>query len=480
MEFTITGIILFLIGIFFWILIPKYLYHLTIFFIPFTATAIVNFHSGFWLTPFQLFGVLWLISKAQNSFLSKKSLFPKHLKLSLILVYSFIAVVFLSATMPIIIAGNLSIASGYLGDFSTSTLMLTTRNFTAPFYVLFGGIFSLLIAAHNSFKGILSKTLRIIIFSSAFTSCWGLFQFISFFLGIKYPNYIFNNTANEDAQQYDQILANVEGFSSGLIRMSSVATEPSVLAQFLVTVIPILLFSIFLKRPFFSRFIDSIILFLNIIVLLLSTSASAYIGVIFITFYTLITLLNLRLISTKVIFLFISIICILLYIYFEFDAISKLVDLYLFNKLSTGSGSERLKTIGLAFSYFVRYPILGIGWGSVTSFDMFVFILSSTGILGFIIFSSLIFYPIKTSLETFLAYKKSILKFGEYASISAPIGILISFISLLSVQTLSGFWYGYGYFWLILGLAMTIKPNILSIKNLLLKSVQQNTAESTK
>jgi hypothetical protein len=464
-EFTITGLILILIGISAYIFSPAILGYLSIFFIPFTATAIVNFQSGFWLTPFQLFGILWFINKMQNSFITRKSFFPKQLEISLVLVYTFIVVVFLSAMMPIFINGNLSIESGTLGDFSTSTLALTTRNFTAPFYIFFGGIFSLFVASQNVHHSNLIKSLRVLLLSSLFTSLWGLFQFVSFFTGIKYPWGVFNNTTNESAQHYNQILSDIGGFSSGLIRMSSVAAEPSVLAQFLVVAIPFLLFSLFLNKPFFSKLFDSLILCLNTIVLLLSTSASAYIGAFFITLYMLAALFHLRLIGLKVIFCFVLLICAAIFIYFRFDVISDLINLYLFNKLSTGSGSERLKTIVLAIGYFTKYPILGIGWGSVSSFDMFVFILSNTGILGFISFLSLIFYPIKAGFVSILRFKGFIYADDESSRrISIFISILISFITLLSVQTFAGFWYGYGYFWFLLGLTMTVKPSIVNMK----------------
>jgi hypothetical protein len=468
-EFTVTGLILFILGVFVYIHSPRNLSYLAIFFIPFTATAIINFSSGFWLTPFQLFGLMWLLNRIQTSLITKKALFPKQLKLYLILIYTFITVVFLSATMPMIISGNLSITSSTLGDFSTSSLGITTRNLTAPFYVFFGGIFSLLIASQNSQYENLLKSLKTLVLSSAFTSLWGLLQFASFFSRIEYPSSIFNNTANESAQHYNQLLTDLGGFSGGLIRISSVAAEPSVLAQFLIVVIPILLFSKFLKKTIFSRFIDSTILYTNIIILFLSTSASAYIGAFFIAIYSLATLFSLRLIGWRIIFLFALIQSIILYLYFRFDGISELINLYLFNKLSTGSGSERIRTVFLALSYFEKYPILGVGWGSITSFDMFIFIMSSTGFLGLLSFLGLIIYPIKASLLSILEYRELINFSGKenLSKISLFIGILISFISLLSVQTFSGFWYGYGYFWFILGLTIAIKPNILNIKNLL-------------
>ena len=61
--------------------------------------------------------------------------------------------------------------------------------------------------------------LKVFCISSIFAVIWGLLQFITYYLGIPYPAFLFNNNSYA-AQCFDQIENNVK-------RISSIALEPS-------------------------------------------------------------------------------------------------------------------------------------------------------------------------------------------------------------------------------------------------------------
>jgi hypothetical protein len=448
-SITVTGFILILLGCIVYVLAPRYLSSLSVFFLPFTATAIVNMSSGFWLTPYQLFGLLWLIHCFQNLLLSRKVFFSKRLVWSTFLTFSFITVVFISAIMPFLLSGKIFIQSSTtLGSIEITPLDITSRNLTTPFYVLFGGIYTILIAQENMNFQKIKHTLKIYIASGTFVSLWGAIQFFCFYLDFQYPSFIFNNSANDAGNQFNQVLIDGD-FSGDILRLTSVASEPSVLAQFLITTVSILLFtpSNIIKKKY-------ALVLLNFMTLLMSTSSTAYLGILFLCAYILVFSACMKIINLKHILSILATFCLSFYLYSKFDLVSRFINTYLLNKLSTGSGTGRLTSVSLALEYFTQSPLLGIGWGSVTSFDMFVLVLSSTGIIGIITFCSLIFHPFSS---LFHILKQINLRNKNYTirKYTLEIGIFSSFLCLLSIQSISGFWYSHGYFWFMLGLSIS-------------------------
>ena len=73
---------------------------------------------------------------------------------------------------------------------------------------------------------------------------------------------------------------------------------------------------------------------------------------------------------------------------------------YLFSKSDSFSALERLDTIFSAWEVFLKYPILGVGWGTVTSTNMLTRILSSTGITGIFPFLLIFILILKQQLNS--------------------------------------------------------------------------------
>jgi O-antigen ligase len=126
--------------------------------------------------------------------------------------------------------------------------------------------------------------------------------------------------------------------------------------------------------------------------------------------------------------------------------ISELINTLLLSKASSGSGIERAMTISLAFGYFQKYPILGIGWGSATSHDLIVKLLSNVGIVGTVVFSCAIVSIVRANWQ-------------KISSRNSPLDLsrevwLLSLVSFVLTSILIEFPFVFGNFWLVVGMCM--------------------------
>ena len=135
----------------------------------------------------------------------------------------------------------------------------------------------------------------------------------------------------------------------------------------------------------------------------------------------------------------------------------------LFEKINSGSTVERLFSIKNAWNYFLQYPILGVGWAMVTSHDLIVNLLVSSGIIGFIVFCLLNIVIIKKS------HKLLILSRGQNNHVvmiltTLDLGLFIALIVMLIAGIVSGVEFYLGYFYIVY--ALLIATNILLKKQI--------------
>ena len=461
MELTYTGLVLIVLGGLLSIFFKNWFYSLTVFFVPFTATAVINFSSGFWLTPFQLFGCLWILSEISKWMLMGKiKLFP-HRGLAIWLVLIFAGVVSISIIMPLIIDGQILIQSPSLIETGSSPLYFTATNFTRALYVVFGSFIAIFVAIKNSHAPQLALTLKIYVLSGFFVSLWGWLQLIFYVLNIPYPDFIFNNSLNTVAQGFTQTIYELASLET--TRISSVAVEPSIFTQYLFSVIPIVLYAVLKKQPITSRYMDQFILMTMIGILILSTSSSAYVGMLVLGAEVLGVLLLMGRLSWKHVLSFMLILITPLILYFSVPFVREFMDVFLFSKMAAGSGLERLLTIEYAWGYFQEYPILGLGWGSITSHDLIVNLLANSGILGFASFLCMVVYVLGRLIRVVLTLNVKYAVTTETTLMETwGVGITLSISTLLIMQIMTGFTYGFGHFWFILGVAMATHSVIRS------------------
>ncbi len=443
MALTITGIILLLLSLYGFFFNYKFLYNITIFFIPFSATAIFNIGSGdngSAVTPFMVLGGVWLFSNLSRN----KNIFnikiDKYLFYSLTSLLLFILIAFISLLMPAIING--SEKGNITGELnSTGLISFSIRNITQFVYLFFGFLMAVAICFHNRDLQNYKHTIRVYCYSIIFVVLWGYLELFCFYKNIPYPSSIFNNSISKSAGGFQGILDSEDGIK----RISSVAVEPSILVQSIEILLPFLLFGIIEKKYIFSKYFD-IIFTINLYFFIFRTTSSVGI-VCLILISILVLLLFLRKLSFRALVKSLTILAFiipisLIFIYFEFPQI---VESTLFNKTESYSALERSGAIIEAWGTFLRHPILGAGWGSVTSYDLFIKILSNLGIIGFLSLVIFLYLVLKNQIKT----QDAIYKSSKYRY-----SIIVSFIVLIFSNTISGFSFVFGFFWLATGLML--------------------------
>jgi hypothetical protein len=445
---TPLGYILLPVGLAGLVVSPRWLYRLFVFFTLFSATSVLNVggsDNGSAVQVWMYFGALWLLRLClENASLLSFSI-DNRLKRMSYWIVAFMGVAALSLVMPVLINGRLEIASPYLGETDQTPLFLSGHNFTQLLYLIFGGVLAICVAHVNLDDKDREETERIILYAGIFIACWGIFQFVCNVTGLPYPDFLLNNSGSGSAKGFMQTL------DSGVGRVSSAAVEPSIFAQCLLTLLPLTL-PAWRKRGFvFSRWRDRMVSLLFIVVLILSTSSTAYLGIgILALTYVLYSVRTGSISKTKAIFVFAFIgvlgAAVVAMAFVHLPVVSDLVNSLLLSKASSGSGVERVMTIAFAFGYFQKYPILGIGWGSATSHDVIVFLLSNVGIVGLVVFFCMVFSVVQTNWRK-ISWHNSPLDLSREAW-------LMSLVAFVLTSVLIGFPLVFGNFWFILGMAM--------------------------
>jgi hypothetical protein len=127
--------------------------------------------------------------------------------------------------------------------------------------------------------------------------------------------------------------------------------------------------------------------------------------------------------------------------------VGDVLNVALLQKFTDSSGMERAMTISLAFGYFQQFPILGIGWGSATSHDLLVKLLSNVGLVGTFAFLGAIFWVLRANWRAMSPLVSS-------TSLSRAAWSL-GLAAFLFTSVLITFPLAFGNFWLVLGMAIS-------------------------
>ena len=207
------------------------------------------------------------------------------------------------------------------------------------------------------------------------------------------------------------------------------------------------------QRAVISRFWDRVALAVTALLLLMSTSTTAYAGLAILLPVSLLGLWylgRLRLLPAVVAG---SVVLVLYFAYARFDAIQVIADKMIFSKSEDYSGIGRINSLLLGYTYFRMYPILGIGWGSSTSADIILKLLSNTGILGLFAFGWFL-------KSLFSQLWGSMSRPARRARVSEQTywacGLLVATFMLIATSELSGFAFVYGHTWFVFGMALAV------------------------
>jgi hypothetical protein len=400
--------------------------------VPFSATSAVNFSD----TGIQLFLVLFLmliLSEIRFKIKLHTSLIPS-LKYAL----AFLSIALASLVMPHIIAGKVEVKVDF---FSYEPLTPTFRHITQYLYLLIGFTFSFYLGVTLKNIGELKKVIRVYSVSIFFVILWGLLELCSFYLNFEYPSFIFNNNPNEAAQGFLKVLNTSDGLT--LKRISSVTVEPSIFNQTILILVPLYIISLKEGAYIFNRLIDVMILVLSSVAILISTSTTGLITLLFIFFIFQITKT-----STKVKLLSFFFLLLLFGIFAQSSLFESIINKVIIEKGESGSALDRIGSILSGWELFIKYPIIGIGWGSATIHDLIVKILCYSGLLGF---STFVLFFVKLFSDK-----------GEKVH-NFHTGLRFALATYLFMSIISGFAYNFYHGWFIIGLLLSsikLKSNV--------------------
>ena len=440
MTIPITGALILIMGVMFFFVSPKLLYAATIVSIPFSATAVANVGWGGTekgVSAWLFLSTLWVFRQIVSGLPPWHTpgwLSSRRARWGLL---AFLGAVVASLSAPLLLNGTAWVPDPLLASNEMVPLRFGMYNLTQTAYLAFGVLLAVFVAAENCRSARLVYTLKLYVGSCAFAAAWGLFELWCDVSGHAYPAYIFNTNAGESAQGFMEVLDLAEG---ALARISSVALEPSVLAQELLLAFVVLVVGLGLRRPLLGKKWDYAVLALIATTLLASTSSTAYAGIVAAMVVASVALSRAgrpwkpylimagtavgagALVTTMV------------------PLAGQVVNMMVLTKFESGSGIERLRSIELAAQDFMRFPLLGTGWHTVNSTDLVFLILANTGLVGLIAFGSFLLPVLR---DLWMSAKE-----GKLAG-----AVLLSAVALMVLLAEAvGLTYAAGYIWLVFGL----------------------------
>lgn len=407
-----------------------------VFFIPFNATVVFFTTGGTAINlPFSIF-FLASISFCLKKIFSPKFIIPKNRITAYQWLVIIACIVIISQIMPYLITGKYKVLERYEETVYWAKevpLIPKMQWITQGIYFLIGLMVVFIISYSYKTKEDIIKLLKLLISGITFMVFWGWFGDISFFTGFTYPN-IFNHIGMWEISIGKEAL-------NGFPRMASVTMEPSYFAQILIPISPYFYWNFQSSKPlFFSRNFHKFMYFFSLISLLVAITTTGVLG--FILLIGLLLVNNLRFFSkrSKLLLIFTYLIVVLISLFFMIQ--------YIITVSGTYSGIERFKTVVFGYKYFLDYPILGLGWGVFPTYDFLINLLVNFGLLGTIPF--LIFlYNIYAKFKNKLRYSHKKNRYFYRAGLE-------SFFLIIIVSQLSGLIYHSQYFWLFLGISISI------------------------
>jgi hypothetical protein len=438
MNFPVTGIILVVLSVYFFFFAPRMLYLSSIFLLPFTAMAVVNIgwvggEKG--IAAWIFMAVLWMVRTAISPRPFRRQVgwrLTRKVRIELLLL---LASGLISLLVPLVLNGTVWVEYFQLTSSRKIPLQLDMQRITATGYFVFGIIFTILVAVENCNPQRFLQSVRAYIVSAIFVSIWAFVQLGCILTGHEYPASLFNNSKGTSAQFYIEKLSALD-----LHRISSVATEPSKLAFSMLLAFILLVMAIGLRRPILSRRWDMAALMLVLGALMVSTSTTAYAGLVLASCLAVLVLARAGAVRWLYVFTAGGVAAAGVAIALTVPLIHKLVELVILHKAQGGSARERAHAVALGVHYFTQYPLFGISWNAANSSDLVFQMLSSLGIVGFAIFAAFVLGELQMLWQ---APKR-----GSRWSVS----LLAAVCLMLVLSQATGFPFAMGFVWFALGL----------------------------
>jgi hypothetical protein len=423
-ELTLIGGFVIILAVVFGIASHQRLVQSIIFFSSFSGTAVLNF-GDYGMAP----DVVLLSSLLLTSLLSGRLVVPARLSRDHLII-GCLVLVFTS------IAGLSSLFNGAAHG-------LASLQVTQTAYLLFGICLTLVLSIEFTAMEQIEAGLSALRAGATFISLWGLFQAACFYTGIEYPAFLLNNSKSHFADMYDQRAAD------GVVRIASVATEPSFMATSLM-IFGAFGATVIALDPLQRTRSWTVPVVLTLMTVALSTSSTGYFGLV---------VLGLLLARRRPMFaltVFASVAVVgglwLATVPAAWDAFYNMT----MGKIDQGSYVERSTTIGPAMDLFARQPWFGFGWGADFSYSIVTIMLANVGLVGSIAFLFAIGGTLVASASARKKFGPSNSNLTVYAE-AAETALLV----YLAECVVSGFKYVVADFWCLWAFAVAI-PSCLT------------------
>ncbi|MEM9169793.1 MAG: O-antigen ligase family protein [Pseudomonadota bacterium] len=423
MTITLIGFALAPLGVFAFLFRPHWLAPLAVFFIPFSATAIVNVSSvSFGLSPAIFFGICLIARMAATGDLWRaRGLSDGHRALLVLLTVFWFATAVSTAASAVEQRSSLS-------------------NLTQFGYLTFGIGFTAAFSLALTDPDALRRTLTALRASVVFVCLWGVVQVATNAVGAPYPAFLFNNSGGDFADMFDQ------SFAGGVTRISSVAVEPSFLA-----------FSLGLALAFGAtaclrgdralRAAWAPVVLFSAAVVFGSTSSTGYMAMAGVL--ALVCIYR----PPVAVALGVAGLAGLLILSLVEPAFVDAVRVVTLGKFETFSFNDRLQTIIRGVDTFRDHPFAGAGWGASFAFSLPVLLLANAGVLGVGAFSIAVLATLvyEQRRRRALLAVSPVEPHGGQAVLA---GARNAFLLALLIMTASGFRYQVLDFWFYWALAI--------------------------
>ena len=419
MTITPTGFAMFALALLFLATAPGRLMAALFFFASFSATSVINF-PNYGMAPAVVFFSAFLIWKIlSGEFLENVKLSADH-GVCLSLVAGF---------------GFASVASLLANQFERDVLSVQT---TQTAYIVFGVLITIVLAIDLVRSDRLELAVKALRTGAYFMAGWGVLQAVCFYAGLDYPSLVFNNSTSHFADMFDQRAG------EGLIRIASVATEPSFMTASLM-IFGAFGSTVLLVEPRLRTgpWLRAVCLTLGVVAASTSTTG-----------YAALMVLGLLLARRRPVWMMgftgsaTVAAALLLTVFPSFrDALYQ----FTFNKTSSGSYIERSGAVWDAFNLFYAHPLLGLGWGGNFSFSIVSTLLADTGLIGTILFLVAIGATILASGAARRRAPASQWRLRAYAE-----GLENAMIVFMAVSVVTGFHFVVADFWCLWALSLAV------------------------
>ena len=419
MTITPTGFAVFALALLFLATAPARLMAALIFFSSFSATAVINF-SNYGMAPAVVFFGAFLIWKFLSGELLESVTISADHGVSLSLVAGF---------------GLASVASLLVNQLERDVLPVQT---TQTAYIVFGVLLTIILAIDLVRADRLELAISALRNGAYFMAGWGVLQAVCFYSGVEYPSVVFNNSASHFADMFDQRAG------EGLIRIASVATEPSFMTASLM-IFGAFGSTVLLVEPRFRTgpWLRAVCLTLGVVAA--STSTTGYAALI---------VLGLLLARRRPVWMMgftggATIAAALLLT--VFPSFREALYQFTFNKTSSGSYIERSGAVWDAFNLFYAHPLLGLGWGGNFSFSIISTLLADSGLIGSFLFVVAIGATILASGAARRRAPASQWRLRAYAE-----GLENAMVVYMAVSVVTGFHFVVADFWCLWALSLAV------------------------